>query len=105
MVSSIVNGDLRKRNSVESVFITNPASGLWTVEVFGDEIVQDERASTSTCCISWDATDRAAKAQYGQRQAKMAPVTRPKVMPSMMDATMVRLYAPNQRAFGMKENE
>src|SRR5437867_12399451 len=36
-----------RKNSVENVFITNPVSGLWTVEVFGDEIVQDERASTS----------------------------------------------------------
>ncbi len=43
--------------------------------------------------------------QCGQRQAKMAPVMRPKAMPSMKLAMMVRLYAPNQRALGMNENE
>ena len=84
----------------------------------------------TTCCISWGGMGRGAESVYGslgwsarltrtkprggsrgtmsqcgQRQAKMAPVMRPKMMPSMKLAMMVRLYAPNQTALGMNENE
>jgi hypothetical protein len=39
-------GSSDRKNTVENVFVNNPAAGLWTVEVFGDEIVQDTRIST-----------------------------------------------------------
>ncbi|HYO69572.1 MAG TPA: S8 family serine peptidase [Archangium sp.] len=34
-------------DTVENVFLANPAAGLWKVEVLGDEIVQDARLETT----------------------------------------------------------
>lgn len=35
-------------DTVENVFLRSPTAGTWTVEVFGDEIVQDAHLETST---------------------------------------------------------
>ena len=40
-------GSSNDRDTVENVFIENPASGTWTVEVLADEIVQDGHVETA----------------------------------------------------------
>ncbi len=45
--TSLEAGASDRKNTVENVFLAAPAPGLWTVEVFGDEIVQDSRRSTT----------------------------------------------------------
>ncbi|AEI67500.1 S8 family serine peptidase [Corallococcus macrosporus] len=43
---STAGGTSNTRDTVENVFIQNPTAGRWTVEVLGDEIVQDAHAET-----------------------------------------------------------
>ena len=43
---SSAGGSSNILDTVENVFIENPASGTWTVEVLGDEIVQDGHVET-----------------------------------------------------------
>jgi len=43
---STPGGVSNKVDTVENVFLTNPAAGTWTVEVMGDEIVQDAVPTT-----------------------------------------------------------
>ena len=40
-------GSPNTKDTVENVFVQNPGEGVWTVEVRGDEIVQDARLETS----------------------------------------------------------
>ncbi|RKH09059.1 peptidase S8 [Corallococcus sp. CA053C] len=44
---STAGGVSNKVDTVENVFIQNPAAGTWRVEVLGDEIVQDARLETT----------------------------------------------------------
>jgi hypothetical protein len=43
---SVAGGVSNTVDTVENVFLQNPAAGLWRVEVWGDEIVQDARLET-----------------------------------------------------------
>lgn len=43
---SVAGGSSNDLDVVENVFITNPASGTWTVQVIADEIVQDAHTET-----------------------------------------------------------
>ena len=40
---SFVNGNPNTVDTVENVFVTNPVAGTWTVQIYGDAIVQDAR--------------------------------------------------------------
>jgi hypothetical protein len=40
---SLANGTPNTVDPVENVFITNPAAGTWTIQIYGDAIVQDAR--------------------------------------------------------------
>ncbi|HSP79538.1 MAG TPA: S8 family serine peptidase, partial [Myxococcaceae bacterium] len=44
---SVAGGTSNTVDTVENVFLKNPAAGLWRVEVWGDEIVQDARLETT----------------------------------------------------------
>lgn len=44
---STSGGVSNKLDTVENVFLTNPAAGTWTVEVLADELVQDARPETT----------------------------------------------------------
>jgi len=43
---STAGGTSNKVDTVENVFLQNPAAGIWKVEVLGDEIVQDAHPAT-----------------------------------------------------------
>ncbi|NOJ83506.1 S8 family serine peptidase [Myxococcus xanthus] len=43
---STAGGVSNKVDTVENVFLTNPAAGTWTVEVIGDEIIEDTNLAT-----------------------------------------------------------
>jgi len=45
---STPGGSSNTIDTVENVFIQNPASGIWTVEVIADELVQDSHTETPT---------------------------------------------------------
>ncbi|MFK7742955.1 MAG: S8 family serine peptidase [Planctomycetota bacterium] len=44
--TSTSGGSSNTLDTVENVFLNNPAAGIWTVEVIGDEIVQDSHPET-----------------------------------------------------------
>jgi hypothetical protein len=44
---STPGGSSNTADTVENVFLQNPAAGVWTVQVLGDEIVQDARVETT----------------------------------------------------------
>jgi len=44
---SMLNGASNTLDTVENVFVQNPIAGVWTVEVHGDEIVEDAHLETS----------------------------------------------------------
>jgi serine protease AprX len=43
---STPGGSPDTKNTVENVFIENPPAGAWTIEIFGDEIIQDSHLAT-----------------------------------------------------------
>jgi len=45
-VWSVAGGSADTKNTVENVFIENPESGQWLVEIIGDEIVEDSHTET-----------------------------------------------------------
>ncbi|RKH46763.1 S8 family serine peptidase [Corallococcus sicarius] len=44
---STPGGTSNKVDTVENVFLANPAAGLWKVEVLGDEVIQDNHLETA----------------------------------------------------------
>lgn len=45
--TSPVGGAANTKDTVENVFLNNPAAGVWTVEILGSEITQDARKETA----------------------------------------------------------
>src|SRR6185503_1533420 len=43
---SVTGGAADTKNTVENVFVQNPAAGDWTIEVFADDINQDVHIET-----------------------------------------------------------
>jgi hypothetical protein len=74
---SIAGGAPNTIDSVENVFVQNPPAGIWTVEVFAAELVQDAHVATAQvdatyalCCtgatgVPGGATTYASATRYG----------------------------------------